>query len=69
MYGTDKDTVKQYIDLLEKLFIIFRLNALSPNVKESNKKGKEINFFDNEIRNVLIGIFQSFENRTDNESL
>ena len=63
--GADKETVERYIDLLEKAFIIFRLNALSRNVRNEIKKGKKIFFYDNGIRNALIGNFQPFELRTD----
>ncbi|RLD46679.1 MAG: ATPase, partial [Bacteroidetes bacterium] len=65
MVGADKETVERYIDLLEKAFIIFKLNALSRNVRNEIKKGKKIYFYDNGIRNALIGNFQSSELRTD----
>ncbi len=69
MVGADKETVERYIDLLEKAFIIFRLNALSRNVRNEIKKGKKIYFYDNGIRNALIGNFQQFEMRTDKGAL
>ncbi len=65
MAGADKETVERYIDLLEKAFIIFRLNALSRNVRNEIKKGKKIYFYDIGIRNALIGNFQQFDLRTD----
>ncbi len=65
MVGADKDTVERYLDLLEKAFIIFRLNALSRNVRNEIKKGKKVYFYDNGIRNALIGNYQPFELRTD----
>jgi len=43
LIGADKETVERYIDLLEKAFIIFQLNALSRNVRNEIKKGKKIN--------------------------
>jgi predicted AAA+ superfamily ATPase len=67
--GADKDTVEKYIDLLEKAFIIFRLNAFSRNVRNEIKKSKKIYFYDVGIRNALIGNFQSFEIRTDKGEL
>ncbi len=69
MVGADKETVERYIDLLEKAFIIFRLNALSRNVRNEIKKGKKIYFYDNGIRNALIGNFQQFEMRADKGEL
>ena len=65
MVGADKETVERYIDLLEKAFIIFKLNALSRNVRNEIKKGKKIYFYDIGIRNALIGDFQQFDLRTD----
>lgn len=69
LIGADKETVERYIDLLEKAFIIFQLNALSRNVRNEIKKGKKIYFYDNGIRNALIGNFQQFELRTDKGAL
>ena len=69
MVGADKETVERYINLLEKAFIIFQLNALSRNVRNEIKKGKKIYFYDNGIRNALIGNFQQFELRTDKGAL
>jgi uncharacterized protein len=65
LVGADKETIDRYIDLLEKSFIIFRLNALNRNVRNEIRKGKKIYFFDNGIRNALIGNFQPFELRSD----
>ena len=67
--GVDKETVERYIDLLEKAFIIFKLNALSRNVRNEIKKGKKIFFYDNGIRNSLIGNFLPWEKRTDKGAL
>lgn len=67
--GADKETVERYINLLEKTFIIFQINALSRNVRNEIKKGKKIYFYDNGIRNALIGNFQPFELRTDKGAL
>ena len=65
MVGADKETVERYTDLLEKANIIFRLNALSRNIRNEIKKGKKFYFFDNGVRNALIGNFLPWENRTD----
>nr|WP_238763908.1 ATP-binding protein [Maribellus maritimus] len=67
--GADKETVERYINLLEKAFIIFQLNALNRNIRNEIKKGKKIYFYDNGIRNALIGNFQQFELRTDKGAL
>ena len=52
--GTDSKTVEKYIDLLEKCYIVFRLTALSRNVRTELKKSRKIYFYDNGIRNALI---------------
>ncbi len=69
LVGADKETVERYIDLLEKAFIVFRLNGLNRNVRNEIKKGKKIFFYDNGIRNALIGNYQPFELRTDKGAL
>lgn len=67
--GADKETIERYIDLLEKAFIVFRLNALSRNVRNEIKKGKKVYFYDNGIRNALIGNYQPIELRSDKGAL
>jgi len=63
--GSDRGTVEKYIDLLEKAFIIFRLHGLNKNVRNEIKKGKKIYFYDNGIRNAIIGNFLPLNSRTD----
>ena len=52
--GTDSKTVEKYIDLLEKCYIVFRMPALSRNLRNELKKSKKIYFYDNGIRNSII---------------
>lgn len=63
--GTDSKTVEKYIDLLEKCYIIFRLSALSRNVRTELKKSRKIYFYDNGIRNALIHNLNPIEIRQD----
>lgn len=63
--GLDKETVERYLDLLEKVFVIFRLNSFSRNMRNELKKSKKIYFYDNGIRNALINNFSPLELRTD----
>lgn len=58
-------TIQKYIDLLEKTFVIFRLPALSRNVRNEIKKGRKVFFYDCGIRNAIIGNFNPINNRTD----
>ena len=63
--SSDPKTVEKYIDLLEKSFVIFRLNALSRNLRNEIKKSRKIYFYDNGIRNAVIGNFNPVSNRND----
>lgn len=67
--GTDSKTVEKYIDLLEKCYIIFRLNAFSRNVRTELKKSKKIYFYDNGIRNTVIQNFAPLNLRQDTGAL
>lgn len=65
LLGIDKETVENYICLLEKCFVVFRLDSFSRNLRNEIKKGKKIYFYDNEIRNAVISNFAPLELRTD----
>jgi uncharacterized protein len=65
LLNSDKGTIEKYIDLLEKTYIIFRLNGLNRNVRNEIKKGKKIYFYDNGIRNAVIGNFLPLTSRMD----
>ena len=65
LVNSDRGTVEKYIDLLEKAFIVFRLHGLNKNVRNEIKKGKKIYFYDNGIRNAIIGNFLPINSRTD----
>jgi predicted AAA+ superfamily ATPase len=66
---TNIETVKRYIDLFEKLFIVFRLRSFNRNLRNELKKSRKIYFYDNGIRNVLIRNFNPPELRTDRGAL
>lgn len=63
--GINRLTVQKYIDILEKSFIIFSLNAFSRNMRKEISKSKKIYFYDVGIRNSLIQNFNSPSLRTD----
>lgn len=63
--GSDGKTIDRYIDLLEKAFVVFRLPALSRNVRNEIKKGKKVYFYDCGIRNAIINNFKPMEARND----
>ncbi len=63
--GINKETVENYIDLLEKSFVIFSLKSFNRNLRTELKKSKKIYFYDNGIRNALINNFNQIELRND----
>ena len=63
--GMSKNTVERYLDLLEKVFVIYRMGAFSRNLRKEVTKSGKYYFVDNGIRNAIIGAFQPLELRTD----
>ncbi|MEA3479123.1 MAG: ATP-binding protein [Bacteroidota bacterium] len=69
LVGADNETVERYIDLLEKSFVVFRLQSLNRNLRNEIKKSKKIYFWDNGIRNAVIRNFSPLNLRTDTGAL
>lgn len=65
----DRLTVINYLDLLEKAFVIFRLMPYSTNQRNEITSKPKIYFYDNGIRNAIIGQFSDISNRTDQGAL
>ncbi|HET8854557.1 MAG TPA: ATP-binding protein [Salinimicrobium sp.] len=63
--GLDNQTIENYVRLLEKAFIIFRLPSFSRNLRNELKKSRKIYFYDNGIRNAVINQFNSLDLRND----
>jgi predicted AAA+ superfamily ATPase len=63
--GLTKETVKSYINLLEKSFVIFTLPGFSRNLRKEISKMNKIYFYDLGIRNMIINQFQPLEFRND----
>ena len=61
----DKKTIERYIELLEKSFVIFRLNPFSKNKRREISKLKKIYFYDTGIRNAVINNFNFLDSRRD----
>ncbi|HUH74094.1 MAG TPA: ATP-binding protein [Chitinophagales bacterium] len=59
------ETIESYIDLLEKSFVIYRLNAFSNHPRKEVTKMSKIYFWDNGIRNAIIGNFDDITTRQD----
>ncbi len=60
-----KDTVAKYLDLLSKVFVIYKVGAYSSNLRKEIVKSSKWYFVDNGIRNALINNFGSLELRND----
>ncbi len=67
--GIAAQTVERYIVLLEKNFVIFRLDSFSRNLRNELKKSKKFYFYDLGIRNALISNFSPLEYRHDKGAL
>ncbi len=65
LLGLNSMTVQRYIDLLEKSFVVFHLRSFSRNVRSELKKSRKIYFWDNGVRNAIIGDFKSLGLRPD----
>lgn len=65
MVELDRSTVEKYINLLEQAQVIFRLGAFSRNLRTEIKSSRKIYFFDNGIRNALIGNLSPVDVRAD----
>lgn len=63
--GVDRMTVVNYIDLLEKTYVVFRLMPYSTNQRNEITSKPKIYFYDNGIRNAIIGQFSPLQNRQD----
>ena len=60
-----KNTVGKYLDLLAKVFIIFKLPGFSRNLRSEVTKMNRWYFFDNGIRNTLIANLNPLALRND----
>ena len=69
LVGVDKNTISNYIDILQKGYVIFKLNSFSRNLRNEIKKNKKIYFYDNGVRNMVLGNFNSLELRQDTGAL
>ena len=69
LLDSDKGTIEKYIDLLEKAYIIFKLPGLNRKVRNEIKKGRKIYFYDNGIRNAVLGNFLPLGSRGDTGAL
>ena len=69
MLGLNSITIQRYIDLLEKSYVLFHLRSFSRNVRSELKKSRKIYFYDNGVRNALLGDYKPLDLRTDTGAL
>lgn len=63
--GIEQTTVQRYINLLEKIFVIYRIMPFSRNLRKELNKKRKIFFYDLGIRNALINNFNPLSLRQD----
>ncbi len=64
-----REAVLNYLDLLEKTFVIFRIGGFSRNLRKEITKMNKVYFFDLGIRNAIINNFSDLSERTDTGQL
>lgn len=69
MLQVDKNTINTYIQLLEKTFVIFRLQPFSRNLRNEISSSRKFYFFDNGIRNAILANFSPLSQRQDTGAL
>ena len=60
-----KNTVEKYLDLLSKVFVLYKVEGFSKNLRKEVVKSSKWYFYDNGIRNTLIANLQNIELRND----
>ncbi len=67
MLNTSPQTIKNYIELLEKTFVIFRLRSFARNPRNeiAIKNSRKIYFYDIGVRNSIIRNFNEMSIRND----
>lgn len=63
--GLSRNSVEKYLDLLTKTFVLFRLPAYSRNARNEVSKAGKWYFYDNGIRNAILGDFRPLGVRND----
>jgi uncharacterized protein len=67
--GIDKNTVARYLDLLQKSFVLYRLDGFSRNLRKEVSKMSKYYFYDLGIRNALVSNFNEIALRNDHGQL
>jgi predicted AAA+ superfamily ATPase len=63
--GMSKNTVERYLDLLAKVFVVYKVTGYSKNLRKEVSKSSRWYFYDNGIRNAIIQNFNRLDMRSD----
>ena len=63
--GMSRSSVERYLDLLSKVFVIYKVSGFSRNLRKEITKTSRWYFYDNGIRNTLIANFNPIALRND----
>lgn len=69
LVGVNKVTIQRYIEVLEQGYVVYRLHSFSRNLRNEIKQNRKVYFYDNGIRNMLIGNFNPLHLRVDKGAL
>lgn len=67
--GISRNTVENYLNLLSKVFIIYKVRGFSRNLRKEITKTSRWYFYDNGIRNTIIRNFNKLNFRADTGEL
>lgn len=62
-----KNTVERYLDLLQKVFVLYRIGGYAKNLRKEISKASKWYFYDNGIRNAILHDFKPFTLRNESE--
>lgn len=65
--GISRNTADRYLDLLQKVFVLYRLGGYSKNLRKEVTKSSKWYFIDNGIRNAVLNDFRPFADRSSEE--
>ena len=67
--GLSKNTVEKYLDLLNKVFVVYRIGGYAKNLRKEISKAGKWYFYDNGIRNAILNNFTPLTLRQDSGAL
>lgn len=65
LLGISKQTVENYVQILEKAYVVFRITPFSRNLRKEIGKLRKIYFYDLGVRNAIIDSLKSLNLRND----